>query len=115
VRPSVPAPTLVERARTLVRKLNVLAQQDERRLGAVADYAESRVCRAAVIGRYFGLDHAPRCGRCGVCDPELFRGASPGHAFSRRPPARELSVAPHDGATKHPLTAKLGDFLAGAG
>jgi RecQ helicase-like protein len=54
-------------ASDLVAKLKTFRYEDERRLGAVADYARSEECRSVFLRRYFGEGHPPRCGTCDRC------------------------------------------------
>jgi ATP-dependent DNA helicase RecQ len=51
----------------LVAKLKTFRHQGERRLRAVADYAQSKECRSVCIRGYFGEEHAPHCGTCDRC------------------------------------------------
>ncbi|MFZ5467823.1 MAG: RecQ family ATP-dependent DNA helicase [Myxococcota bacterium] len=55
---------LVERARDLAGRLETMRREDERRLEAVAGYAETEECRSVFIRRYFGEANPPRCGKC---------------------------------------------------
>jgi ATP-dependent DNA helicase RecQ len=54
-------------ARDLVAKLKTFRYEGERRLRAVADYAQSEECRSVFLRRYFGEDDPPRCGTCDRC------------------------------------------------
>jgi ATP-dependent DNA helicase RecQ len=54
-------------ARDLVAKLKTFRYEGERRLGIVADYAQSEECRSVFLRRYFGEDQPPRCGTCDRC------------------------------------------------
>ena len=54
-------------ARDLVAKLKTFRYEGERRLGAVADYAQSKECRSVFLRQYFGEEHPPRCGTCDCC------------------------------------------------
>ena len=69
-------------ARDLVAKLKTFRYEGERRLGAVADYAQSEECRSVFLRRYFGEEHPPRCGTCDRC--RAIRGAA-----TRAGPSRE--------------------------
>ncbi len=118
VRPSVPGPVLLEKARRLASRLSTLERQDARRLDAVAEYAASRKCRSLFLSRYFGVLGQQPCGRCGVCKPSehvidnSFERSEP----ARRTPVREFSVSYAGRAYtdrdhhSEPLTAKIGDF-----
>jgi ATP-dependent DNA helicase RecQ len=54
-------------AHDLMMKLKRFRHEGERRLRAVADYAQSEDCRSVSIRRYFGEPLAPRCGSCDRC------------------------------------------------
>jgi ATP-dependent DNA helicase RecQ len=54
-------------ARDLVAKLKIFRYEGERRLRAVADYAQSEDCRSAFLQRYFGDEQPSRCGTCDRC------------------------------------------------
>jgi ATP-dependent DNA helicase RecQ len=54
-------------ARDLVAKLKTFRYEGERRLRAVADYAQSEECRSVFLRRYFGEEQPPRCGTCDRC------------------------------------------------
>ena len=69
-------------ARDLVAKLKTFRYEGERRLRAVADYAQSEECRSVFLRRYFGEEHPPRCGTCDRC--RAMRGAA-----TRAGPSRE--------------------------
>jgi ATP-dependent DNA helicase RecQ len=53
--------------RDLVAKLKTFRYQGERRLRAVADYAQSEECRSVFLRQYFGEEQPPRCGTCDRC------------------------------------------------
>ncbi len=116
VRPSVPGPILLEKARRLSARLSVLERQDARRLDAIAEYATSRRCRSLFLSRYFGVLGQEPCGRCGVCKPAEHAVGGDTAAPVRRSPARTFSVSYAGRAyterdeRSSPLTAKLGDF-----
>ena len=63
----VPLETFRAGARDLVAKLKTFRYEGERRLRAVADYAQSQECRSVFLRRYFGEEHPPRCGTCDRC------------------------------------------------
>jgi superfamily II DNA helicase RecQ len=50
-----------------VAKLKTFRYEGERRLQAVANYAQSNECRSVFLRRYFGEEHPPRCGTCDRC------------------------------------------------
>src|SRR5690606_18224784 len=54
-------------AEDLARRLDVERLADERRLGAVREYAETTECRSVFLRRYFGEAEPPRCGVCDRC------------------------------------------------
>ena len=82
--------------RDLVAKLRTFRYEGERRLRAVADYAQSDECRSVFLRRYFGEEHPPRCGTCDRC--RALR-AAPARA-SRPPPGRPARARrTHGGAT----------------
>jgi ATP-dependent DNA helicase RecQ len=54
-------------AHDLVAKLKTFRYENERRLRAVADYAQSDECRSVFLRRYFGEEQPPRCGSCDRC------------------------------------------------
>lgn len=60
-------------ARDLVAKLKTFRYEGERRLRAVAAYAQSEDCRSVFLRRYFGEERPPRCGTCDRC--RAMRGA----------------------------------------
>jgi ATP-dependent DNA helicase RecQ len=64
---AVPLDTFRTAAGDLVRKLKTFRYEGERRLGAVADYAQTAECRSVFLRRYFGEEHPPRCGTCDRC------------------------------------------------
>lgn len=79
---AVPLETFRAGARDLVAKLKIFRYEGERRLQAVADYAQSEDCRGVFLRRYFGEEHPPRCGTCDRC-----RGI--GTVATRAGPSRE--------------------------
>jgi ATP-dependent DNA helicase RecQ len=54
-------------SRDLVAKLKTFRYEGERRLRAVADYAQSDECRSVFLRRYFGDEQPSRCGTCDRC------------------------------------------------
>jgi ATP-dependent DNA helicase RecQ len=64
---AVPLETFRAGAGDLVAKLKTFRYEGERRLGAVADYAQTDECRSVFLRRYFGEEHPPRCGTCDRC------------------------------------------------
>ena len=63
--------TFAAGSRDLVAKLKTFRYEGERRLQAVANYAQSDECRSVFLRRYFGEDHPPRCGTCDRCRASL--------------------------------------------
>jgi ATP-dependent DNA helicase RecQ len=61
---AVPLEAFAAGSRDLVAKLKTFRYEGERRLQAVANYAQSNECRSVFLRRYFGEDHPPRCGTC---------------------------------------------------
>ncbi len=51
----------------LAVRLETLRRQDVKRLGALAEYAETEECRSRFIRRYFGEADPPKCGICDNC------------------------------------------------
>lgn len=86
-------------ARDLVAKLKTFRYESERRIKAVADYAQSEECRSVFLRRYFGEEQPPRCGTCDRCraaaaaakraDPS--RGIRSGIRRRRHPPSARSS------------------------
>jgi ATP-dependent DNA helicase RecQ len=64
---AVPLETFRAGARDLVAKLKTFRYEGERRLRAVADYAQSEECRSVFLRRYFGEENPPCCGICDRC------------------------------------------------
>ena len=64
---SVPPEDFRAGVRDLVAKLKTFDFEAERRLKAVADYAQAGECRSAFLRRYFGEPNPPRCGTCDRC------------------------------------------------
>jgi ATP-dependent DNA helicase RecQ len=54
-------------AEDLARRLDIARLADDRRLGAVRDYARTPECRSVFLRRYFGEPDPPRCGVCDRC------------------------------------------------
>jgi ATP-dependent DNA helicase RecQ len=69
----VPLETFRAGARDLVAKLKTFRYEGERRLRAVAAYAQSEECRSVFLRRYFGEEHPPRCGTCDRCRAPVLR------------------------------------------
>jgi ATP-dependent DNA helicase RecQ len=65
-----------------VAKVKTFRYEGERRLRAVADYAQSEECRSVFLRWYFGEEQPPRCGTCDRC--RAIRAAA-----SRAPPVGE--------------------------
>ncbi|MFW6050748.1 MAG: RecQ family ATP-dependent DNA helicase [Myxococcota bacterium] len=63
----VPADALRTGADDLAERYEILRREDERRLRAVAEYAETEACRSVFIRRWFGEDDPPECGKCDRC------------------------------------------------
>jgi RecQ helicase-like protein len=64
---AVPIAAFAAGSRDLVGKLKTFRFEGERRLQAVANYAQSNECRSVFLRRYFGEEHPPRCGTCDRC------------------------------------------------
>jgi len=64
---AVPIAAFAAGSRDLVGKLKTFRYEGERRLQAVANYAQSDECRSVFLRRYFGEEHPPRCGTCDRC------------------------------------------------
>jgi ATP-dependent DNA helicase RecQ len=85
----VPQDEFVSRAMDLAKRLETLRREDERRLRAVADYANSDGCRSVFIRKYFGEENPPACGRCDHCEtlrvrtPDATRANPEGRSASR--------------------------------
>jgi ATP-dependent DNA helicase RecQ len=63
----VPPAAFAAGVRDLVAKLKTFRYESERRLRAVAQYAQSNECRSVFLRRYFGEEHPARCGTCDRC------------------------------------------------
>jgi ATP-dependent DNA helicase RecQ len=74
---AVPLESFRAGARDLVAKLKTFRYEGERRLRAVADYAQSEECRSVFLRRYFGEEHPPRCGTCDRCRASRAAAAAP--------------------------------------
>lgn len=83
---SVPPEEFRAGVRDLVAKLKTFDFEAERRLKAVADYAQSGDCRSVFLRRYFGEANPPRCGTCDRC------GGAEVTAPSDGPPAKNRSA-----------------------
>jgi ATP-dependent DNA helicase RecQ len=64
---AVPLEAFAAGSHDLVAKLKTFRYEGERRLQAVANYAQSNECRSVFLRRYFGEAHPPRCGTCDRC------------------------------------------------
>jgi ATP-dependent DNA helicase RecQ len=64
---TVPADQIEEESRKLASQFETLRTQDQRRLEAVADYADVTECRGAYLAGYFGEASDFRCGLCDRC------------------------------------------------
>jgi ATP-dependent DNA helicase RecQ len=53
--------------KTLAGQLDTLQREDDKRLQAVAEYANTTECRSVFLRRYFGEPDPPACGRCDRC------------------------------------------------
>ncbi len=76
-------------AHELAKRLETLRRQDEKRLAALAEYADTEECRSRFIRRYFGETSPPKCG---ICDNCRKRRPTP-----RRPGRRRRSKRPKSG------------------
>jgi ATP-dependent DNA helicase RecQ len=85
---TVPADKIEEESRKLASQFETLRTQDQRRLEAVADYADVTDCRGAYLAGYFGEASDFRCGLCDRC-----RGSSdrPDSFFEPLAPPRRAS------------------------
>jgi ATP-dependent DNA helicase RecQ len=63
----VPPAAFAAGVRDLVAKLKTFRFENERRLRAVAQYAQTDECRSVFLRRYFGEEHPARCGTCDRC------------------------------------------------
>jgi ATP-dependent DNA helicase RecQ len=81
---AVPIETFQAGSRDLVGKLKTFRYEGERRLRAVADYAQSEECRSVFLRRYFGEEHPPRCGACDRCRADHGQSTAGGRAPGRR-------------------------------
>ncbi len=84
-------------ARDLVAKLKTFRYEGERRLRAVADYAQSEECRSVFLRRYFGEENPPCCGTCDRC--RAMR-AAPTRAGPSRQSHYGQGRRPHDRPTR---------------
>jgi ATP-dependent DNA helicase RecQ len=64
---TVPPESFRAGVRDLMAKLKTFRYEGERRLRAVADYAQSEDCRSVFLRRYFGEEDPPRCWMCDRC------------------------------------------------
>ena len=71
-----PGESIEEDVRALAGQFETLRTQDGRRLDALADYADSEICRAVYLRRYFGEEDDTPCGLCDVCRLRPRRPAS---------------------------------------
>ena len=69
----------------LARKLDTKRRQDEERLQALDDYANTTECRSAFLRRWFGEEDPPSCGSCDRCSP----GGLPSRAGARQRSAKK--------------------------
>jgi ATP-dependent DNA helicase RecQ len=79
-----PLETFRAGARDLVAKLKTFGYESERRLKAIADYAQSEECRGVFLRRYFGEEHPPRCGTCDRCRAAAARASPARKSHSAR-------------------------------
>jgi len=104
---TVPADRIEEESRQLASQFETLRTQDQRRLEAVADYADEAGCRAAYLAGYFGEDPEFRCGLCDRCRGSTDRPnsffeplAPPRRAARRRGPQRSPARGPGRGPAR---------------
>jgi ATP-dependent DNA helicase RecQ len=87
---TVPADKIEEESRKLASQFETLRTQDQRRLEAVADYADVTECRGAYLAGYFGEASDFRCGLCDRCrgstdrPDSFFEPLAPPRRASRR-------------------------------
>jgi ATP-dependent DNA helicase RecQ len=87
---TVPADQIEEESRKLASQFETLRTQDQRRLEAVADYADVTECRGAYLAGYFGEASDFRCGLCDRCrgstdrPDSFFEPLAPPRRSSRR-------------------------------
>jgi len=67
IRVLLPADEFEPMARSLAGRFMTLRTQDGRRLDQVAEYADSRECRAVFLRRYFGEQEGEPCNLCDIC------------------------------------------------
>jgi ATP-dependent DNA helicase RecQ len=67
IRVLLPANEFEAMARGLAGRFMTLRTQDGRRLDQVAEYADSRECRAVFLRRYFGEQEGEPCALCDIC------------------------------------------------
>ncbi len=85
---TTPREEFVTRALDLAKRLETLRREDERRLRAVSEYANTEECRSVFIRKYFGEPNPPVCGRC---DRDMERPASTPQ------PSRPPTPSPREG------------------
>ncbi len=96
---AAPRETFRASVRDLMAKLKTFRFQAERRLRAVAEYAQSEECRSVFLRRYFGEEHPPRCGTCDRCgarpaaQPDKDPGEPTRSAPAKRPRRRRRRSA----------------------
>jgi ATP-dependent DNA helicase RecQ len=64
---TVPAADFEEQARSLAGRFVTLRTQDGRRLDHLAEYTDSKECRAIFLRRYFGEEAGEPCNLCDIC------------------------------------------------
>ncbi|MHC5003512.1 MAG: RecQ family ATP-dependent DNA helicase [Planctomycetota bacterium] len=73
---------LRDAARDLADRFEIERREDQRRLRAIAEYAETEECRSVFLRKWFGEEDPPACGTCDRCrerieDEALRRGEKP--------------------------------------
>ncbi|MHC4947908.1 MAG: RecQ family ATP-dependent DNA helicase [Planctomycetota bacterium] len=81
--------TLEAETKDLAHRFEIERRQDQTRLRAVAEYAESEECRSVFLRRWFGEEDPPACGNCDRCrEEDDLGGEERPHRRRRRPTKR---------------------------
>ena len=91
---AVPIAAFRAGVRDLVAKVKTFRFEGERKLKAVAAYAQAEECRSAFIRGYFGEDLPPRCGVCDRCGGAAGVSAPLAAAPLKRPGGRRRRANP---------------------
>jgi hypothetical protein len=92
-RTRVAPPALVEGVARLGAQLGRLRGEDERRVGAIQNYAATPDCKRATIARYFGEQASSRCDRCSSCRSVAIASVHSSTAFGSAPMRRRPAEA----------------------